>query len=48
MLFVAGGDVDGCGAGPGGEVATVGEAGDVADFYQEPGRAGGAYAVEVE
>ena len=34
---VAGGGVDGGGAGPGREVAAVGEPGDVADLDQQPG-----------
>ena len=38
----------GGGAGPGREVATVGEPGDVADLDQQPGGTGGADAVQVE
>ena len=45
---VAGGGVDRCGAGPGGEVAAVGEPGDVADLDQQPGSTGGADAVQVK
>ncbi len=45
---IPGGGVDRRGPGPGREVALVGEAGDVADFDQEPGGAGGADAVQVE
>ena len=48
VLLVAGGHVDGGGAGPGREVATVGEPGDVTDLDQEPGRSGGADAVQVQ
>ena len=44
---VAGGGVDRGGAGPGAEVVAVGEPGDVADLDQQPGRAGGADAVQV-
>jgi hypothetical protein len=36
----AGGRVQGCGAGPGGEPVAVGEAGDVADVGQDPGGPG--------
>ena len=45
---VAGGGVDGCGAGPGREVVAVGEPGDVADLDEQPGSTGRADAVQVE
>ena len=45
---VAGGGVDGCGAGPGREVVAVREPGDVADLDQQPRGAGGADAVQVQ
>ena len=42
--LVTGAGVDGCGASPGREVVVVGEPGDVTDFDQQAGRAGGADA----
>jgi hypothetical protein len=44
--LVAGGRVDVCGAVPGREVRSVGEAGDVADVDEQPSGAGGADAVQ--
>lgn len=45
--LVAGGGVDGRGAVPGREVRLGGEPGDVCDLDQQPGRAGGADAVQI-
>lgn len=44
---VSGGGVDGCGTGPGREVALVGEAGDVPDLDEQLGGPGGSDAVQV-
>ena len=46
--LVAGGRVDRCGAVPGREVVAVGEAGDVADLDEQPGRTGGSDAGQVQ
>ena len=45
--MLAAGGVDGGGAGPGREVAAVGEPGDVADVGEDPGGAGRADAMDV-
>ncbi len=45
---VSGGGVDGCGAVPRGEVGLVREPGDVTNLDEEPGRTGGADAVQIE
>ena len=47
-LLLAGGGVQRCGAVPGREVVPAGEPVDVADVGQQPGRAGGADAVQFE
>ena len=46
-VLLAGGGVEGCGAGPGREPVAVGEPGDVADVGQDPGGDDGSDAVEV-
>ena len=46
--LIPGGGVDGGGAVPGCEVGLVRETGDVADLDQQPGRAGGSDAGQVE
>jgi hypothetical protein len=47
-FLVAGGGVQGCGAVPGGEPGSGGEAGYVGDVTENAGGAGGADAVQVE
>jgi hypothetical protein len=46
-LLITAGRVDGCGAVPGGEMVTAGEAADIADVAQQPGGAGRADPVEL-
>src|SRR5690349_21079714 len=46
--MVAGGGVDGCGAGPGGEVVAVGEPSAVAELDQQPSSAGGSDTVQAK